>query len=267
LKGQLSLIDVPRHDQLARYTAQVRTNDGFDTVGQDRGDARTNSVIPRRRGQTSPIKHVIYVIKENRTYDQVLGNLGRGNGDPNLTLFGQQVTPNQHQLAKQFVSLDNFYSNDEVSGQGWQWVSGADANTHVEKTNPGVYSFNGRNNAPTDGNVHVDDAGRNPVASYIWDELIAAHLSLRDYGWFANGPAGSAQAQDNAPELNAYLDKNYPGWSLSVRDQARYQEWKREVRPVRGHQHVASLPDNPAARRPHRGYHGRWPDPESHGCR
>jgi YVTN family beta-propeller protein len=229
VKGQLSLVDVPHQDQLARYTEQVRHNDAFDARGRTGGqDSQASFVIPSRRGDASPIKHVIYVIKENRTYDQVLGDLGKGNGDPNLTLFGKQVTPNQHRLAQQFVTLDNFYSNGEVSGQGWQWVSGANANTHVEKTNPGVYSFNGRNNAPTDGNVHVDDASRNPTQSYIWDQLIAAHLSLRDYGWFANGPAGSAQAQDNAPELNAYLDKNYPGWTLDVRDQARFQEWQRE---------------------------------------
>lgn len=229
VRGQLSVLDVPTGQQLASYTAQVRHNDAFDNT-RSAGDSGTGSVIPRRRGAVSPIQHVIYVIKENRTYDQVLGDLPRANGDPRLTLFGRDVTPNQHRLAQQFVTLDNFYSNGEVSSQGWQWVSGAAANTHVEKTAPGIYSFNGRGVSPTDGNVHVDDAGRAPQWSYIWDSLISAHRSLRDYGWFANGPAGSAQAQDNAPELNSYLDHNYPGWSLAVTDRSRITEWQREYR-------------------------------------
>jgi YVTN family beta-propeller protein len=229
MRGQLSLLEVPDESRLNAYTDQVRRNNAFDANGPVPGpDQGVGSVIPRRRGAPSPIKHVIYVIKENRTYDQVLGDLPKGNGDPRLTLFGQQVTPNQHRLAEQFVTLDNFYSNGEVSSQGWQWVSGAASNTHVEKTAPGIYSFDGRNSAPSDGNVHVDDAGRNPTWSYIWDSLINAHLSVRDYGWFADGPAGSAQAQGNVPELNSYLDRNYPGWSLSATDRSRIQEWQRE---------------------------------------
>jgi YVTN family beta-propeller protein len=229
MRGQLSLLELPDRAKMNTYTEQVQRNNGFDANGPltDRNQL-TTSVIPRRRGTPSPIKHVIYVIKENRTYDQVLGDLPKGNGDPRLTLFGQQVTPNQHRLAQQFVTLDNFYSNAEVSSQGWQWVSGAMSNTHVEKTAPGIYSFNGRNSAPTDGNIHIDDAGRNPQWSYIWDSVISAHRSLRDYGWFANGPAGAAVAQDNAPELNAYLDHNYPGWGLSTTDRSRVQEWQRE---------------------------------------
>src|SRR6516162_8829676 len=99
-----------------------------------------SSVIPQHLGDPSPIKHIIYVIKENRTYDQVLGSLGRGNGDPSLNLFGDESAPNQRALAKRFVLLDNFYADSEVSADGWNWATGALANTYVQKNWPSNYS-------------------------------------------------------------------------------------------------------------------------------
>lgn len=122
LKGYLSVLDTPSPDQLATYTQQVRSNNGFDKAndgGQDDGNTQDQTsqitIVPRRPGDDSPIKHVIYVVKENRTYDQVFGDMGKGNSDPSLAIFGKDVTPNHHKLADQFVTLDNFYAN------GWQW--------------------------------------------------------------------------------------------------------------------------------------------------
>src|SRR5207344_72314 len=107
----------------------------------DLSHAASQHVVPlTATGKPSgPIKHVIYIINENRTYDQVLGDLGRGNGDPSITLFGRKVTPNHHKLAEQFTTLDNLYSAGEVSDDGWEWATGANANTLTQKTMPTNY--------------------------------------------------------------------------------------------------------------------------------
>ncbi|HET6985636.1 MAG TPA: glutaminyl-peptide cyclotransferase, partial [Kribbella sp.] len=115
IQGTLSSIGVPSRDQLAHYTQQVRTNNRFDGAGRQTGPA---AVVPARPGDPSPIKHVIYIVKENRTYDQVLGSLGKGDGDPSLNLFGDESAPNHRQLARQFVTLDNFYADGAVSSDG-----------------------------------------------------------------------------------------------------------------------------------------------------
>src|SRR5262249_19574044 len=91
------------------------------------------------------VKHVIYVVRENRTYDQILGDLSVGNGDPSITVYPQPVTPNQHALAERFVDLDNFYGSGEVSGDGWNWTVSAQANDSIEKTEPVNYAGRGLN--------------------------------------------------------------------------------------------------------------------------
>jgi hypothetical protein len=93
-------------------------------------------VIPRRPGDHTPIKHVIYVLKENRTYDQVYGSLGKGNGDPELNLFGEESAPNHRELARRFVTLDNFYAAGEVSADGWDWSTQANANPALQQNWP-----------------------------------------------------------------------------------------------------------------------------------
>ena len=117
IQGTLSSIGVPSRDQLAHYTEQVRANNRFDGAGRQTGPA---AVVPARPGDPSPIKHVIYIVKENRTYDQVLGSRGKGDGDPSLNLFGDESAPNHRQLARQFVTLDNFYADGAVSSDGWE---------------------------------------------------------------------------------------------------------------------------------------------------
>ena len=141
-------------------------------------------------GGKNPIKHVIYVIKENRTFDQVLGDLGKGDGDPSLTLYGSDITPNEHKLALQFGVLDNFYDSGEVSGDGHLWSTAAITSDYNEKTWPinyrgkeRTYDFQGNvaDEFPLEHNQpDVDD----PATGFLWDNLAHHGLSYRDYGEF-----------------------------------------------------------------------------------
>lgn len=181
----------------------------------------------RREGK---IKHVIYIIKENRGYDQVLGDLPRGNGDPSLTLFGREITPNQHALAERFILLDNFYNNAPVSGEGWVWCTQSLANEFTVKNIPYVYqlalatysinyAFEGQvNNYITCGYPARDQDGMwlstthqaapaipnvaEAPGGYIWDKVKAAGITYRNYGFFCS--SGVPQA---APYL---IPDNYP---------------------------------------------------------
>jgi hypothetical protein len=120
MKGTLSTIAVPGQGTLARYTRQVISNDGFgygDRVRLSAARSLTRNPVPVRVGESSPIKHVIYIVRENRTYDQEFGSLGKGNGDPALNLFGNESAPNSRTLESRFVTLDNFYANAEVSAR------------------------------------------------------------------------------------------------------------------------------------------------------
>ncbi|HEV3510502.1 MAG TPA: phosphoesterase, partial [Candidatus Sulfotelmatobacter sp.] len=143
-------------------------------------------------GGQNPIKHVIYVIKENRTYDQILGDLKVGNGDPSLNMYGEDITPNEHKLALQFGVLDNFYDSGEVSGDGHQWSTAAITSDYNEKTWPiayrgkeRTYDFQGQvaDEYPLEHNQpDVDDPG----TGFLWDNLARNHVSFRDYGEFVN---------------------------------------------------------------------------------
>ena len=145
------------------------------------------SPIPRRVGDSSPIKYVFYVIRENRTYDQILGDLPKANGDPSLTLFGEKVTPNAHALATTFEAFDNFYVDAEVSYDGHAFSTGAYATDFVEKMWPANY---GRREG-----LYLSEGGykmRNPFGNiaappqgYLWDFARRANLSYRSYGEFA----------------------------------------------------------------------------------
>jgi hypothetical protein len=136
IMGTLSFTANPAGDTLQRDTQQDARNNHYPSLGEIQGSRANNadSVVPRRPGDASPIKHVIYVVKENRTYDQVFGNLGKGNGDPQLDLFDDKSAPNIRSLARRFVTLDNFYAAAEVSADGWNWSTAATANTYTQKT-------------------------------------------------------------------------------------------------------------------------------------
>lgn len=222
IMGTLSNIAVPSRDQLAHYTKQVRENDGFDGAQHPNGPA---NVVPVRPGDASPIKHVIYVVKENRTYDQVFGSLGKGDGDPSLNLFGDDSAPNQRQLARQFVTLDNFYADGAVSSDGWEWATGSESNGYNEHLWPVAYSGRGRSD-----DVYTNqatDPGKITGDSRIWDRLDDAGISYRNYGMWAGGPL-PAKVFATEPRLSAHTDPNYAAQSGDIRDNTRVDEWLKE---------------------------------------
>lgn len=154
----------------------------------------------------NPIKHVIYVLKENRTYDQILGDLKVGNGDPSLTMYGEDITPNEHKLALQFGVLDNFYDSGEVSGDGHQWSTAAITSDYNEKTWPiayrgkeRTYDFQGQvaDEYPLEHNQpDVDDPG----TGFLWDNLARNHVTFRDYGEFVNAEWCNVKIKVESPK-------------------------------------------------------------------
>jgi YVTN family beta-propeller protein len=174
LNGLVSFIDTPDAKRLADFTKQVYDNALYrDTLLESSG-AGAESVIPTRVGEASPIKHVLFIMKENRTYDQVFGDLKQGNGDPSLTLFGREVTPNQHALAEQFVLLDNLYCSGEVSQDGQPWTTSAYATEFTQRAWTLSYSRHGSVN--TGGGISEQST------PYIW-ELARKHgLTAKTFG-------------------------------------------------------------------------------------
>ncbi len=181
LEGSISFIAKPDDQQMAAYTAQVRKNAPYKPDSLRQTTQKSNSVIPDKVGAPCPIKYVLYIIKENRTYDQVLGDLkdakGRpiGNGDPSITLYGEDVTPNQHQLARDYVLLDNLYCNGEVSVDGHSWCDAAIATDWNQRSWTQSYSSR-KDKLP--GNDELET----PTAGYIWDQCRRAGLSFKTYG-------------------------------------------------------------------------------------
>ncbi|HEV7825165.1 MAG TPA: alkaline phosphatase family protein [Mycobacteriales bacterium] len=236
--GTLSVIPVPGRARLDRYSRQVADDNGFGATGQVAG---TGAVVPRHAGERSPIRHVIYVVKENRTFDQVLGSLGRGNGDPALNLFGEESAPNQRALARQFVTLDNFYADAEVSAQGWNWSVAAGSNPYTEQTWSANYS--GRNHPyPSERGDPAIAPNRDPANAYIWDRLGRAGISYRNYGFYVDPDAAGRQVAVD-PDLDPHTDHAFTGFDLACPDSpgtfapqragcgpARYAEWEREFR-------------------------------------
>jgi YVTN family beta-propeller protein len=163
----------------------------------------------------SPIQHIFYVVKENRTYDQVFGSLSQGNGDPSLNLFGDESAPNQRALQQTFLTLDNFYADAEVSADGWNWLTGGLANTYVQRAQPQDYS-NGNRNRPYDfeGGNFATSPGPNPQDAFIWDKLSDAGISYRNYGFRVFG----GQVASTEPLLAANTDLNFAGFNLSKPD-------------------------------------------------
>jgi YVTN family beta-propeller protein len=174
LNGLVSFIDTPDAKRLAEFTKQVYDNALYrDTLLESSG-AGAESVIPTKVGEASPIKHVLFIMKENRTYDQVFGDLKQGNGDPSLTLFGREVTPNQHALAEQFVLLDNLYCSGEVSQDGQPWTTSAYATEFTQRAWTLSYSRHGSVN--TGGGISEQST------PYIW-ELARKHgLTAKTFG-------------------------------------------------------------------------------------
>ena len=233
IKGTLSTIDVPDDAQLASWTRQVQANSTSVAPGEE---SAGRSPVPTAPGQSSPIKHVIYVVNENRTYDQVLGDLGRGDGDPKLALFGRDVTPNHHKFAEQFTTLDNLFAAGEVSDDGWEWSTAADANTLTQKTMPTLYG--GRGYFYTgEGGTRAAAPGPGAGGSYIWNRLDESRISYRNYGFWATGTPPVQVFND--PGLAAHTDPEYSGFNMGISDQDRYAAWLKEFR---GYERSGRLP-------------------------
>ncbi|MGE5645801.1 MAG: alkaline phosphatase family protein [Acidobacteriota bacterium] len=179
--GTASFIDIPDDEQLARYSRTVLENSPYrDRALEDAGTGPGNPV-PARPGDPTPIQHVVYIVKENRTYDQVLGDVKEGNGDASLVLFGENVTPNQHKLAREFVLFDNFYVNADVSADGHNWSTAAIASDYVQKMWPNSYGGRRRTYDYEGG-----EPAAVPASGYLWTHAAAAGLTLRNYGYMAS---------------------------------------------------------------------------------
>ena len=176
--------------------------------------------IVRRDG---PIKHVFFILKENRTYDQILGDVREGNGDPKLTWFGERVTPNQHALAARYGLFDDFYASGEVSDAGHNWADAAFANDYVERYWPPAY---GRRR--DDDDILSAAGAPVPHGGYLWDAARSSHVSFRDYGEMVVMPETGNVAPSTAPDLAGRFDPHYVGWNLDYSDLDRVKEWKRE---------------------------------------
>jgi YVTN family beta-propeller protein len=214
-KGTLNIIATPSEKQLSIYSQVVYRNTPYKK--EMINSVENGNPIPIKIGGKSPIKYVFYIIKENRTYDQVLGDVKGGNGDPSLVLFGERVTPNEHKLAKEFVLLDNFYADGEVSADGHNWSMGAYATDYLEKTWPTNYGGRGGG---------YDAEGARAVANnkdgFIWDECKRSGVTYRTYGEFAD------DFKPNLPVLEHHFCPYYTSWDQNVKDTTRFSEWRRE---------------------------------------
>lgn len=216
-KGTLSIIDMPSDASLAKLSLQVYENTKYDKAKELSTEGEAGNPIPSKVGDPSPIKYVFYVIKENRTYDQILGDVKEGNGDSSLVLFGEKITPNQHALVKEFVLLDNFYVDGEVSADGHNWTMGAYANDYLEKN--WVTSYGGRGGSyDAEGNREI----ANNKAGFIWDQCKKAGVSFRTYGEFADN------YKANIPVLKNNFCTYFTGYNNSVKDTTRFFQWKRD---------------------------------------
>ena len=216
--GALSVIEQPDEKTLQEYTKEVFQNTPYKRAQELTAEGEDGNPIPQRIGDPSPIKHVFYIIKENRTYDQVLGDMKEGNGDSALCLFGEKYTPNLHKISRDFVLLDNFYVNAEVSCDGHNWTMGAYANDYLEKTWPSSYS--GRGDVySAEGYYYMG----NNKSGFFWDNCLKHGVSYRDYGEFAHRTKDGIAARNAA--LKGYVCQTFEPWNLNVYDTVRVRQW------------------------------------------
>jgi YVTN family beta-propeller protein len=251
--GTLTKFAMPSQHELAQDTKTVFMDNDWNNVPaiNDGAGDTVPRVIPPKIGGHSPIKHVFVIVKENRTYDQVLGDLGEGNGDPELAQFGAKVTPNLHALAERFGDLDNFYDEGTLSADGHNWIVQAEANDYIEKEFGAFYR-----SYPAEGN----DALAYQRDGFLWNAAEKAGLSVKDFGeynyfittsgagkggtwkeWYEDSqilegkqsgplpiPIDEYQTTSDIPSLNEITDHDYPRFDLEIPDQYRYDIWKEE---------------------------------------
>jgi YVTN family beta-propeller protein len=206
LSGALSIVDVPDEKQLAKYTAIVYRNCPYSDTLLTASPHPDKTVIPSKPGDPSPIKYIIYIIKENRTYDQVFGDIKEGNGDPSLVMFGEKVTPNHHKMAREFVLLDNLYCNGQVSRDGHPWSTMAYHTDYIARDWHLTYS--GRKGVDDDDDWHLSNA----PSGYLWDACNRAGLSYRSYGEYGKQVSsgdGAYKMDARVPGLVGHICPDY----------------------------------------------------------
>ena len=235
--GVVSILDVPGPKQLAAFTEQVLRNNrapvGGPAKASEGGGKR--SPVPMHRNQESPIRHVFYIIKENRTYDQVFGDLPQGNGEPSLVQFGRAVTPNQHALVERYVLLDNFYAAGDQSALGHRWCDEGYANDYVHKYGNARNETNPLNYAPT--GFLWDHARRHGKTVRVYGELGQNTITPATATWtdiyddWRNGTGRvTITTRPRTISLRDILAPGYPSYELRVPDQWRADAFLREFR-------------------------------------
>jgi YVTN family beta-propeller protein len=252
--GSLSVIPDPAVKELKKFTKEVLFDMRYPKLAEAALPPRRGQParpVPERVGEPSVFQHVVYLIKENRTYDQVLGDVKEGNGQSNLCVFGENVTPNQHKFVHDFVLLDNTYCSGILSADGHQWADSALANDYMEK------SFADFPRSYPDG---MDDSGVDALAyskaGFIWDDAVAHGKTLRDFGEFAitrkswkdksckghprfldhyneflNGTGTiNLYSEPGIESLRPYLVKETVGWDLAVPDVFRARKFMEDLK-------------------------------------
>jgi YVTN family beta-propeller protein len=248
-KGGISVVRTPRRvKQLRALTRAVLRNN------------RVRVATAKKPPALGAIRHIIYIIKENRTYDQVLGNLGKGDGDPQLTLFNDDSAPNHRELARRFTLFDNFYADADVSADGHSWAFGAAVTDYIDKTWPISYSPGLRRRQRARDFEHVPFAQQflseplafdrsifrgaaAPTRGYLWDNAWRSRVSFRDYGMFTRVAGGDCTGASNTSDVTHlddrrfgdHVDERYPGFDLVCSDHVhREPEWESEFRAAEG---------------------------------
>jgi DNA-binding beta-propeller fold protein YncE len=229
-RGTLSIIDLPDPAAMAGMSKRAYECSPLRADLGATAAAGKDNPVPAKVGDPSPIKHVIYIIKENRTYDQVYGDMREGNGDPDLCIFPERVTPNHHKLAREFVLLDNFYVDGEVSADGHQWSMGGYCTDFVEKVWPLVYRGSPKKKLTYPSEGGSDNVAR-PSAGYIWDRCAQAGLSYRSYGeWVINGKTPKDSGKAAVKALQGHIDPWFRGFDMDYSDQKRADRFLEELK-------------------------------------
>jgi YVTN family beta-propeller protein len=179
--------------------------------------AANNWTAERVQRRYPPFKHVVYIIKENRTYDQVLGDVGQGDGDPSLLFFGREITPNHHALAERFGLFDRFFVNAEVSSQGHLWSDAAYVTDYTEKTVQTLYAHK----RPDIDEGEVDE----PAEGFLWDSAVRKGISIRVYGEYTEPIPKTNQYRASKKAFSADTHPDYPWFDMKISDQHRADIW------------------------------------------
>jgi DNA-binding beta-propeller fold protein YncE len=219
--GTMSVIDPVTDEALDQYTETAQSLSPYRDSQLDVPTETDTNVIFSRPDRPSPIQHVIYILKENRTYDQVFGKIGKGNSDPALCLFDESVAPNHYKLARQFILFDNFYVNADVSADGHNWATASIAPDYTQKMWPNEYAGR-RKKYDFEGG----EPANSPPAGYVWTNALAAGVSFRNYGhWVVNkehpGPDGVEIEKVQDPALRNVTNMKYRAFDLDYADTDR----------------------------------------------